>query len=404
MLFLHQGGAIGGAPASMLQLASALDQERYEPFAVFSQAGPIVKYAESLKVPAMVVPMSSGFFYSAHAQLSVRMVSNYVTHYRRTIRVARQLVTERRPALVHLNTSVLLAAAKGIRQAGTPIVWHVREASGGNPIVRGWMMRQIQLLADHIVVGSEYVARDYAGKKPITVIHNALDGAKFSPRPESEKLKVRKALGLSGDASVVGIIGSVQRAKGHFLLVESARKVIADQPNAKFLVVAGGVSSEYRDSVKGRIKVLMGKPMDNLDGMKKVVERYGLENHFLFAGYQEDIPRVISAMDVVVFPSIAPEGFGRPLIEGMAMGCPVVASGIGPTREITGDAALLVKPNDVDALASSICSVLQDRHRAESIGAKGRERFLERFEIQVMRKKIEAIYEQVLSSRVRKGA
>ncbi len=91
------------------------------------------------------------------------------------------------------------------------------------------------------------------------------------------------------------------------------------------------------------MKQLLGLPLDNLEWLRRQVERRGLARHFVFAGYRTDIPRVMAAIDVLAFLPQAPEGFGRPLIEAMAMGRPVVtiANKVSPASR---SAAIWVPP------------------------------------------------------------
>ncbi|MDA2936683.1 glycosyltransferase [Acidobacteria bacterium AH-259-A15] len=136
VLFIHYGGGVGGAPVSMLQLAAALDRDRFEPLVVFTQEGPVLEFARQLGVSAQVVPMRSAFFYSTHVPIRLRSLWSFLRYYRRTVKMAENLVEKVKPDLVHLNTSVLVPAAVGTKQTGTPIVWHVREPAGPNPVLR----------------------------------------------------------------------------------------------------------------------------------------------------------------------------------------------------------------------------------------------------------------------------
>ena len=62
-----------------------------------------------------------------------------------------------------------------------------------------------------------------------------------------------------------------------------------------------------------------------------------MKNKFIFTGYRFDIPQILSACDIVLFPSLKPEGFGRPIIEAMASGKPIIATDIGPSKELIGE-------------------------------------------------------------------
>ena len=399
VLFVHHGGRVGGAPVSMLQLAAALDRDRFNPEVVFTEEGPILEYAKGLDVPARVFRMRSAFSYSASVPLRLRSLWPFIFHYRQTVAAARRLVQTAQPDMVHLNTSVLVPTAVGVKQTGIPILWHVREPAGPNPALRRWHVNRVKSLSDFIVANSQYVAREYTGTRPVAVIHNALDKRRFTPHGDGTRDRVRAELGLAKDSPVVGIIGSVQSNKGHYVLVDAASLVVKDVPDARFLVVAGGAGVEYARRVRGRVKSLLRLPLDNAERMRRYIHESKLSSHFVFSGFRSDIPEVISAMDVLVFPSVVPEGFGRPLVEAMAMGCPTVATDIGPTREVVGEGtAVLVRPGNVPELASALVAVLRDREMARRLGDAGRRRFLEHFEMEAMRAKLQDVYDQVLSN------
>jgi glycosyltransferase involved in cell wall biosynthesis len=87
----------------------------------------------------------------------------------------------------------------------------------------------------------------------------------------------------------------------------------------------------------------------------------------------DDLDALYTGAVAVVYPSLA-EGFGLPVLEAMAHGVPVVTSAGKATEEVAGDAALLVDPLDVDAIAGAMERVLDDRELAFSLGAAAKER------------------------------
>ena len=396
-LFIQHSGWITGSAISMVQLVQALDLKGFKSKVVFSADGPMVKVANEMGLDARVVNMKSVFFYGSHVPFTIRNFLPFIVDYRRTVAAIEDIVTQERPDLVHLNTSVLVPAATQIKKMNVPIVWHVREGVGPNHMLRNWQINRIESLATHIVANSHYVARDYSGATPVSVIHNAIDKNFFSPMSEDARIQTRADLGLAKDEPVVGMIGAVSAVKGHYFLVDAATQVAKAIPNVRFLIVAGGVGDAYSRSLKGRIKRLGRMPLDNLERMKKLIQERGLTEHFVFSGFRRDIPQMISAMDVLAFPSLLPEGFGRPLIEAMAMACPMVSTDIGPTREVVGEGtAELVHPGDVEGLGAALIKLLTDCSLAEEMGRAGRARFLENFEMENMVSRVIDVYSKVV--------
>ena len=397
VLFFHHGGSVGGAPVSMLQLAASLDRRRYEPLVVFSEPGPILDFARELGVPTRVVSLPGAFSYGSHVPIRARMLASFLLNFRSTARAAESLVRREQPDIVHLNSIVLTPVATGVKRLGVPLVWHVREVPGRTPWLRRFQTGTITRLADIIVANSETVRRAFPSNANITVAHNAVDLERFRIDEPEARARIRNELGLSDAAAVVGMIGGVQTVKGHGLLVRAASQVARRVPAARFLIVAGGVGPDYRGSWKGYVKRAIGRPLDNLDRMKRQVQAAGLEEHFAFTDYRSDIPEVLAAVDVLAFLPQAPEGFGRPLIEAMAMGRPVVASDIGPTREILGDGtATLVPTGDARSLSEALIDLLTDSGAQAVMGRNGRLRVEDMFALERSSEHIQRIYLDVI--------
>jgi glycosyltransferase involved in cell wall biosynthesis len=112
----------------------------------------------------------------------------------------------------------------------------------------------------------------------------------------------------------------------------------------------------------------------------------------------ENVPERIAQLDIVVHASTSGEPFGQVIIEGMAEQKPVVATNGGGVPEIVEDGVtgLLVPMGDAVAMANAIDFLLRNPLIAKEMGARGRERALSQFTIQMTARKVEAVYDQVL--------
>ena len=129
------------------------------------------------------------------------------------------------------------------------------------------------------------------------------------------------------------------------------------------LVAAGFVTASYPE--KGRSRWGVDRQIANLDEL-------GVRDLVHFPGYvdDDDLPALYRLAELLVFPSLY-EGFGFPVLEAQACGCPVVTSARGGTREASGGAALLVDPYDTEAITSAIIDLLSNsatRRRLISAG------------------------------------
>jgi glycosyltransferase involved in cell wall biosynthesis len=107
--------------------------------------------------------------------------------------------------------------------------------------------------------------------------------------------------------------------------------------------------------------VIAGFRRWKFDGDLRLIDELGLRDRIHFAGYvpPDEVPALYNLADAFVFPSIY-EGFGLPILEAMACGCPVITSTTGYAPEVAGDAALLVDPYRPDDIAAAMRRVLND--------------------------------------------
>jgi glycosyltransferase involved in cell wall biosynthesis len=106
--------------------------------------------------------------------------------------------------------------------------------------------------------------------------------------------------------------------------------------------------------------------------IEQQIAESGLEHQVRFLGYcpHDDLPALYRGAASLIFPSLF-EGFGMPVLEAMACGCPVVCSNTTSLPEIAGDAALLVDPADSEALADAASQLLRDADLRAELSARG---------------------------------
>jgi glycosyltransferase involved in cell wall biosynthesis len=118
--------------------------------------------------------------------------------------------------------------------------------------------------------------------------------------------------------------------------------------------------------------LIIGDQISKYPALRRAVHRLKLHKHVRFLGYLPDDTLAIlyRLAAVFVFPSLY-EGFGLPALEAMASGTPVVTSNVSSLPEVTGDAAVLVDPYDVDAIEAGMRRVLTDPQLADEMRRKG---------------------------------
>lgn len=128
------------------------------------------------------------------------------------------------------------------------------------------------------------------------------------------------------------------------------------------------------DDIKQEYKlVLVGKEDDKYkEETRSLVKKYLLEERVIFTGYadEDDLPYIYSGASVFVFPSFY-EGFGLPVVEAMACGCPVVSSNSSSLPEVGGEAALYSEPFNIKKMSENIQRLLEEKSFRENIIQKG---------------------------------
>jgi glycosyltransferase involved in cell wall biosynthesis len=176
----------------------------------------------------------------------------------------------------------------------------------------------------------------------IHVFPLAYDGDLFKPAP-ADRDAILAELGIDPRAKVVLHLSSGERRKNFHGLMQAVARLLPDIPEI-VLVKAG------RD-LRGR----------NREQAEAMAGRLGLGKHIHYLGPMEDrrLADLYRVADCFAFPSLA-EGFGLPVLEAQACGCPTVTSNVTSLPEIAGPLARMVDPLDIPALAETIRAVLED--------------------------------------------
>jgi glycosyltransferase involved in cell wall biosynthesis len=190
----------------------------------------------------------------------------------------------------------------------------------------------------------------------VTVVKRGRDPDRLGRRTPERTAAARTELDIAPKADVVVTVGRQEYQKGHRYLIEAFAAVVASRPDARLLIA--------------------GRQGHSTASLQRLVSELGLESVVTLLGHRDDIPDVLAASDLFVFPSLY-EGLGGALIEALALGLPVVATDLPAIREVVreGQNAVLVPPRDAEALGSAIITLLEDPARLASFGKRSRELF-----------------------------
>lgn len=378
-------GTVGGSYFSLFYLVSNLDRSRYEPIVVFAADTPLLPKFHAAGVRTMIRPLPPAVrLPGTPGRLIAKIVNFWRGMVAEPLRLA-ELLRRERIHLVHLNNSIVRNHSwmVGAMLAGVPCVTHERginERFSTRARLLGRRLKAVVCIS--AAVRDNFVARGLGGL-PLITIHNGLDPASMRVTRLAED--VRSELGVGLDQRLVGMIGNIKRWKGQDVVIR-AIGLLRDEFPALTCVLVGDSSpadAAYRQEVDG------------------LTDELALRGRILITGYRTDVANYVAALDVQIHASVAPEPFGRVLLEGMALSKPLVASGGGAVPEIVvdGETGLLFEPGNPAALASALRSLLAEPARAEAMGRAGRERLEAEFSIRHNVHETLAMYDRVLAIR-----
>jgi glycosyltransferase involved in cell wall biosynthesis len=290
----------------------------------------------------------------------------------------RRLLRRRGASLVHTHSSIdSWLGGLAAKSLGRPVV---RSRHVTIPIRRGLVYR----LADRIVASGAEAARHVrdAGvpAERVLAISAGIDLEQFHPGVSGQR--VRDELQLTGP--LVGLVANLRGSKGHRYFLDAAREVLGAMPDARFLIVGGGVG---------------------FDDIARRVREMGLEREVLMLGFRRDVPDILAALDVLALPSIKSEATSQVILQALAVGTPVVATTVGGSPEVIRDGVTgrLVPPADGSALARAILDLLRDPERARAMARAGQADVRTSQSMDQIMTRVTALYRELLDIAHRAG-
>ena len=212
-------------------------------------------------------------------------------------------------------------------------------------------------------------------------------GFAFNDTPgHSGKALHRDAFKIPEDATVIGMIGRIDPAKGQLELLEATEIIIKNHPEREFfLLVAGRPTLQSRESLEYE------------DMVKSLASGPYLKERVKFLCFVESVPGFLDLLDIFVMPSHF-EAFGLVLIQAMSRGLPLLATDAGSAREIidVGKNGFVYPSGDTNALAKTIEKILFDSD-IESMKTCSQKRFESLFKYDHHLKNITLLYQREIA-------
>ena len=253
------------------------------------------------------------------------------------------------------------AAALAGAIARKPVVWHLRDilghghfsAANVRVMIAAANWRAVRVVANSRATADAFVAAG-GNRSLLTVVYNGIDPAPFDALAPDTRREVRAELGIPADAFVAGCFSRLHPWKGQAVFLDA----VAPMPGVHALVVGGALFSgeaPYEAELRGRAEL----------------PSFAGRVHML--GARDDVPRLLSACDVVVHASVLAEPFGRVIVEAMLASRPVIATRTGGVPEVVtdGETGVLVPPGDARVLGEALEALRRDATRSATLARRG---------------------------------
>jgi glycosyltransferase involved in cell wall biosynthesis len=373
---------VGGPSIHVVNLAAGLDPSRYEQLLVIGHESPaegsMLDYALSRGVwPRRIEEIVTAFNLAPRDAIALKRLFSLMRLYR--------------PHIAHTHTAKAgLLGRIAARLAGVPIIvhtFHGHVLHGYYGPVQNWALRRMERtlawFSHRLVTVSEQVKKELveyrvAGPERITVIPLGLELEPYLDAA-ARRGEFRREMGLSSDAKLVGIVGRIFPVKNHALFLESAARIAAAEPAARFVIVGDGL---LRFALEQQARDL------------------GIADRVLFTGWRSDLAPIYADLDILVGSS---NNEGTPLsaIEAMAASCPVVATRVGGVPDLISDykTGRLVPPRDAEALAGAVLDLLHNPEMAQAMGRNAMISARERFDVKRLVHDVDHLYRGLLDER-----
>lgn len=285
-----------------------------------------------------------------------------------------KLLKKEKYDIVHVHTPIAAAIGRiAAKLAGVPIIIYTAHGFYFHDnmsfiLYKTFLMIEkllARLTTDWLFlqnIEDECIAKRYKFLKKenrIVWIGNGVSSSEFSQVINAKAWRAEN--GINENDIVLCFIGRIIKEKGILELIKAFSRIKLNCDNVKLVIVGGTLNSD-RDNATAR-KAL------------RIIRKQNLMNDILFLGYRDDVPQILSAIDIFVLPSYR-EGMPRSIIEAMMSGKPVIASNIRGCREeiVNGETGILIEPRNVNELENAIRKFISSPEVMKIMGENGRNR------------------------------
>jgi len=351
VLLFFEYATLNGGEFSLLAMLEALGQTEFEFVAAAPTPGMLTGRLEQCGVRVLPLTLRD----TQGQKRSIEQINSHLV----------EIITRVSPDLVHSNSlSMGRMVGRIAPQLPIPCTSHLRDIIRLNKTAVSDLNRNAGLIAVSNATKQFHVEQGVLSDK-LQVIYNGVNTELFRPKPATGILK--QDLSLSDSAVLCANIGQICLRKGQTLLAQAAVWLAKEFPEVNYLFI-GQRHSKKQESVAYE------------KAIGRIFREAGIEDRLFCLGFREDVPVILNEVDLLVHTAHQ-EPLGRVLLEAASCGRAIVATEVGGTSEILTDqvSAVLVPPDDLEALTAAIRRMLTDREFRIRLGQQARRLAVEKF-------------------------
>ncbi len=397
----NQDGTTGGSHYCLLDLVNMIDKNKVNPLVMFYQDNRVTENLRKYNIRVIIYckpdPINLREAVSDKKLANHPILSRILRGIQILINITRTdiiplmyfiiFIIKHKIHIIHLNNSVFagLHWVIAAKVTGRKIVVHQRTHLEKIMPLMSYHHQFIDYVlgvSDHT---KEYLLQHGVNLSKYTTLYDRIDLDKFYKRIKKTPEMLREEFSVKRNQPLIGVVGNLQRWKGQITVIEAVNTLKNKYPDLRCLLI-GDSSKKTPDDIKF------------YEELRTMIQEYNLEQNVVITGHRDDIPDILSALDLFIHASTSPEPFGMVILEAMAMRKAIIASNEGGPLEmiIDGESGFLVKPNDPKILAEKIDLVLSDISIRARLGENALQRMQSKF-TELNTQYVENLYKRILT-------
>lgn len=380
IVFVSISSDLYGSSKLLLTLVSKLHKETsYHPIVCMPlENGPFKDELRRQGIEMIEMPVLK----LTRSMLKSLKIGAFIKEYKEAKRIFENHIGDRKLYAIQSNTLATLFGSIYCFRRKIKHIMHIHEIVDRPKAVRYFFVFMLWAFAHKIIYNSNATAKFYNNilkrlRSKSVLIYNGVDRLRTSLTEEQIKTGRQEFFG-DQDIFIIGLVGRINRLKGHNTTLDAFSEVIKSNPQARLLFT--------------------GSPPDGqehfLTDLQERIESMQLDHLVKIVPFQSDIYSVIDLLDILLVPSTEPESFGIVAVEGMLSKKAVIASNIGGLADVIEDeeSGLLSIPGDPTSLKHQILRLIEDKDLRNKLEENGYARARSLFSSDKMLNEFEKFY------------